>query len=207
MSGSANILAFIDLLFNLLLGITVMMIIAFVMMNPVTTPTIEQRISLMVELEWDPESDSDIDIWMRGPDQSWVGFNNKDGTYMTLERDDRGKASDQVVINGMSTELKQNYEVIRLSQLPIGEYVVNVHNFKATGNAESVKVKISKMDPFEISYSGSVSVSPKQEVTLISFTVANDGNITDLRTDIQIPHVSLFPKITVPSYLPEGVNP
>lgn len=201
MSGTSYIIAFIDVLFNLLLGITMMFIFAFLLINPVAeTGKIDPPIQLMVEMEWNSESMTDIDMWARGYDGEWVGFRRKDGSYYTLERDDRGAINDTIYVNGEAKVIKQNYEVIRFTVLPPGEYYVNVHYFSKQGEPEDVKITVTSMEPFRAVYTGQVTVRPLQEITAVSFVVALDGKITDVRTDVQMPYVStLPPKEEVPA--------
>jgi len=194
-------LAFLDLVFNLLLGITTMFIIAFLMVNPPTQGgKIDPPIKFMVEMVWDSESRVDIDLWVRGKDGDWVGFRRKDGSYFVLERDDRGTQNDTIEINNEPVTIKRNYENIRFTVLPPGEYFVNVHYFSSLGPTEEVEILLTHLDPYSTLFSGKVNLEPHQETTVVSFVVDETGQVVDLRTDIQLPHVTLgADETTLPS--------
>lgn len=57
-------LAFVDLLFNLLVGFTCLFIIAFLMINPISKKgVVEPPVKLMIEMRWDKEVSG---IWTCG---------------------------------------------------------------------------------------------------------------------------------------------
>lgn len=183
----SNNWVFIDLLFNMLVGFTSLFIIAFMLINPIAkNATIDPPVVFIVECTWDDESDRDIDLYVRGPDKKIVFYGKKDGSYMVLERDDLGKHNDTFVINGKTVEINRNYEMITMSQLPPGEYVVNVHYFSANGNPIDVTTTVTSVAPFQRVIERTVQLSTKQEITVASFYVETDGTITDVRTDLQI---------------------
>ena len=56
-------LAFVDLLFNLLVGFTSLFVIAFLLINPIAkSGVIDPPIRLMIEMRWDDSSPRDIDL-------------------------------------------------------------------------------------------------------------------------------------------------
>lgn len=192
MRGQANTLAFIDLLFNLLLGITFMFIMAFLLINPISqTGQVDPPVLLMVELMWEEGSKTDFDLWVRSHDSVWIGYANRDGNYMTLERDDLGETSDTYIVNGQPVTVERNYEVVNFTALPAGEYVVNVHFYSGGPLKEALPeeftVKVTQVSPYKLIHEGSHTLPLKGERTMLSFIVNHDGVITDIRTDIQIP--------------------
>ena len=61
-------LAFIDLLFNLILGFVFLFIISFILINdPVKKEGVEQKAEFMIILSWDAQANKDIDLWIEGP--------------------------------------------------------------------------------------------------------------------------------------------
>lgn len=190
MTSGTMRLAFLDLVFNLLLGITLMFVISFIMINPpAQTGQIDPPISLIVEMEWSEKSLVDIDLWARGKDGDWVGFKRKDGRYFVLERDDRGTSNDVITINGETRIIQRNYEAIRFTLLPPGEYVINVHYFSSKGPAEEIEVNLTRLSPYDHLFTGSVILKPHQQITVVSFVVNEYQQIVDIRTDVQIPHL------------------
>lgn len=192
MRNLSDTLAFIDLLFNLLIGITTMFIISYMLINPpedsgeVTPPVI-----MMITMEWDPESAVDMDLWVRSAAGSWIGFNNRDNGYMSLERDDMGSITDTYTVNGEEVIVKRNYEVINITALPQGEYFVNSH-YWSTAKIEPVDVtiEVQRLNPYDHVFEGTHTLTTDQEHTFLSFIVDAEGRVTDIRTDIQLHWIS-----------------
>jgi hypothetical protein len=182
-------LAFVDLLFNLLVGFTSLFIIAFLMINPVsqtgqTTPPVK----MFVEIEWDSELTQDIDLFVRGPNGNVVYYANKDGGYVVLQRDDLGSANDTYILNGERIVIKRNYEIANFSDLPAGEYVIGVFYFSRLGDPIDVKTTVRSISPHRLVYEGTAqALTPRTERTLLSFVIDKDGKVTDLNTEVQIP--------------------
>lgn len=182
-------LAFVDLLFNLLIGFVTLFVISYLLINPIAkNGTVDPPTVFMVEASWNNQSKTDIDLYVSGPGTETVYFGNKDTAYMTLERDDLGISSDVYTVNGEEKTVERNYEVISFSVLPAGEYVVNIHNYSRRGNAsESVTVTVTSISPYSVVYQTDLTVSLRQELTVASFQVDDQGRVFDLRTDIQKP--------------------
>ncbi len=178
-------LAFIDLLFNLLVGFTSLFVIAFLLINPIAKQgVVDPPVLLMVEIEWDDRSREDIDLYVRGPDRRTVDYGFKDNGYITLKKDDLGLRNDKFVINGVLTEVRRNYEVTTMSVLPDGDYVINIHYF-SKGDSENVRIRVTGIQPFKVYYEGDLDVSTHQEITALVFKVV-DGKLVDIRTDVRV---------------------
>lgn len=182
-------LAFVDLLFNLLVGFTSLFIIAFLMINPISkTGEVTPPVKMYVEIEWDKDTNKDIDLLVRGPNGVTVYYSKRDGQYMTLERDDLGGSSDTYVINGKTVTVRRNYEVINFTDLPPGEYVVAVFYFSMKGEPIDVKAGVRTISPHRVVYEGVVSqLTPRKERTVLSFVVDHKGRVVDLNTELSIP--------------------
>jgi len=193
MRNVASLFAFIDMLFNFLLGFTSLLILSFLIINPPgDVGKIDPPVKLMATIEWDDESLADIDIWVRGYDEEWVGFTNKDGSYVSLERDDRGQRTDIITVNGEDQIIMRNFEIMNFTELPAGEYFFNIHHYSNGGDLESpdveVKVTVTNMDPHELIFQDTTVLSLKEEKTVLSFVVDHEGKISDIRTDVRLPH-------------------
>jgi hypothetical protein len=89
--------------------------------------------NVIVEMNWDKDTDADVDLWVQAPDDVPVGYSNKSGAIFNLVRDDLGKGGDP---NSM------NYEVsYGRGHLP-GEYVVNAMLYRSRDNKFPVPVRI-----------------------------------------------------------------
>ena len=179
-------LAFVDLLFNLLVGFCCLFVIAFLLINPIAKKgVIDPPIKFMIEMSWDDESSNDIDLYVMGPDKVMVFYANKQNGYITLKRDDLGLVNDKYTVNGHTVSVKRNYEIITLTDLPDGDYVINIHHFSSRGGPEEVNVKVTNIEHYGVIFDGKNTVSSKQEKTVIVFQVV-DGKIVNVRNDIQI---------------------
>lgn len=186
---------FLDFIQIIALGFITLFLMAFMLINPIAdTGKIDPVTQIMINVNWDDESAKDIDVWLKGPNGTKVGYRQKDGGYIVLDRDDLGRVNDSYVVNGERQFVSRNMETITINDIVPGEYVLNIHYFGSglTNNGvdkgvELVKVDLIDMHPFKLAYSTEINISYRQEVTVLTFVVNKDGNITDMRTDIYVP--------------------
>lgn len=134
---------------------------------------------LVFEMIWPADCRADIDLWVRSPGGTPVGYSRKSGRVLNLLRDDLGHAFD--VTGGA------NIEVAYARWAADGEYVVNVH---AYGDVSScikplpVHVRVSRRDFTSVNVvSKTVHLTAKgQEITVARFTLKGDvvSNVHDL---------------------------
>ena len=77
--------------------------------------------SVIFELYWSDKIDADLDLWVKGPNDSAVGYSNPSSLVFNLLRDDRGLTADHTPLN---------YEISFTRGIMPGEYQANVHLFK-----------------------------------------------------------------------------
>lgn len=180
-------LAFVDLLFNLLVGFTCLFVIAFLLINPIAkSGLIDPPVKIMVEMDWDDDSLEDMDLYVKGPHGKIVWYGNRENGYITLKRDDLGRENDTYEVNGRKVVIRSNYEITTATDLPDGDYAVNVHYFsdRKEGPIE-VNVKITNIAKFGVVFEGRVTLNTRQERTVVVFRVV-DGEVVDMRNDVQI---------------------
>ncbi len=181
-------LAFVDLLFNLLVGFTSLFVIAFLLINPIAkNGIVDPPIRFMVEMTWNDESGNDMDLYFRGPTGNTVSYSNKENGYITLKRDDIGHQTDTYTVNGRTVVTYRNYEIITTTALPDGDYVLTVHFFskRSSNYEEDVKIRVTNLQPYDIVYEGSLNLGLRQEKTVLVFRVEN-GKIVDKRSDVEV---------------------
>jgi len=182
-NGSGNQLAFNDMLFNVLLGFVVLFVIAFLLINPITKKQdIPAKSEFMIIMEWDDDSESDIDLWTQRENYIPIGFNNKSGMGLNLERDDLGQTNDMIRIDGVLTPIKSNREVLNIRGIVPGNYYINIHAYswrEEEGQTLEVTVIVTDINPsYREIYNIKVILSGKNQVQrLPAFTVTKDGNI------------------------------
>lgn len=114
---------FRDVITLALAGFVVMVVLVLPHINPKAEPTkavADPPGSAIIEVRWPDEIDADLDLWVRAPGETPVGYSNKGGRTFNLLRDDRGHYDDPTLLN---------YEVSYSRGLPAGEYVVNLHYY------------------------------------------------------------------------------
>jgi len=89
--------------------------------------------NVIVEVQWADGLDADVDLWVRAPGDRVVGYSNKAGEYFNLLRDDLGKPLDVTNLN---------YEVAYSRGTPAGDYVVNLHLYRALATALPLNVQV-----------------------------------------------------------------
>jgi hypothetical protein len=133
--------------------------------------------NLIVEVDWPPHLDTDVDLWVQAGENQPVGYSNQSGAVFNLLRDDLGWQND-------STEL--NYEVAYSRGVVPGDYVLNLHLYLDRSDAAevpvnvSVKMKRGKKGKARELFSKRVVLRHKgEEKTVFRFRVDDDGNVPD----------------------------
>ncbi len=89
--------------------------------------------NVVIEAQWPDKLDADVDLWVEAPGDRPVGYSNKSGQIFSLLRDDLGKSQDITDFN---------YEIAYSRGMPPGEYVVNVHLYRAINASSPIQVKL-----------------------------------------------------------------
>lgn len=179
---SANI-GFTDILFNVLLGFVFLFIIAFILINPPTKKNdVPAKAEIMVIMEWDGESNDDIDMWLLPGDNDPVSFKKKNIGFWHLDRDDLGQQNDLTKIDGQMVVLKSNREIVTMRGIQPGDVAVNVHVYtKRDKGPTKFTVTLMDVNPYReyFVYEG-VAETQNQVFTLPSFTVNTMGAVTEV---------------------------
>ena len=78
-------LAFVDLLFNLILGFAFLFIVAFFLINdPTEDKDVEAKVEYMIIMDWDGDRDIDMDLWVQSP-SGLIGFRSPNIGFVNLE--------------------------------------------------------------------------------------------------------------------------
>ena len=181
--------AFTDLLFNIVVGLAFLFLLAFILMNPIAKEKdVEEKSDFIIVMTWDDESGDDIDLWVRDPQSNIVSFRNRGIGFMHLDRDDLGLSNDKVLgPDGKMIYVYRNKEVISLRGYSEGTYLVNVHVYNKKiwkdnkMHRSNVKVELIKLNPYsEVVQAEFVAVGRGQEFTAFHFTLDADGKVIKL---------------------------
>jgi len=184
-------LSFNDVLFNALLGFVVLFVLALLLINPITKKSdIPAKAEIMIIVEWDGEASDDIDTWVQGPLMGApISFQNKHSGSMHLDRDDLGRSSDTMIIDGEKIIIKINREVVTMRGIVKGDYYINIHVYNKSRDSEPTKYTITLLDvnPYKEVYVIQGEVTSRGDIVrLPGFTLNEEGEITDIWTSDKI---------------------
>ena len=202
-------LAFLDLLFNTLLGITFMFILAFVLIEDPTEhkEPIKNKAEFIIQLDWDGHSPHDIDLWYSGPKNTLISYTSRQTDVAHLDRDDLGHVGDTSIGNngpansedpkdltGIAAYNPINHEIITIRQNVQGEHFVSVHWFKDknwSGNKKpfDVTVSVYKLNPYKAIAERVVTLKKEgHEYSVVKFVTDKKGRVLEVQQD---PDVSI----------------
>lgn len=177
---------FTDMLFNVLLVLSLLFAMALVFINP---PAKDGNVTLKAEfiitVTWPDNDPNDIDTWVEDGAGRLCWFKARDEGLMHLDRDDRGELNDRITIDGRDVVNPLNQEVVTLRGVEAGEYTVNVHYYKSENQKPvTVTVQIVKINPkAEVAFYGQVLLDRQgQEKTAVRFTMGAGGQVSDVNT-------------------------
>lgn len=172
---------FTDLLFNTLLGFTLLFFISIIFMNPIAKlGNITYKAEYIITVSWPEDQPDDIDLWVQNPYQETVSYLRKEAGWLHLDRDDRGDLNDTVMINGEAVVHPINQEVVTIRGIISGEYIVNLHYYESLSNQPvRASVKIEKVNPLLrlVFIDQLVLDKVDDEKTVLRFELDGEGNI------------------------------
>jgi len=175
---------FTDLLFNVLLGFTLLFFISIIFMNPIAKlGNINYKAEYIITVSWPEDQPDDIDLWVQDPYQETVSYLRKEAGWLNLDRDDRGDLNDTVMINGKKVVHPINQEVVTIRGIISGEYIVNLHYYESqTSKPVKAVIKIEKVNPvLRLVYiDQQVLQKVDDEKTILRFELDGNGEITGM---------------------------
>ncbi len=201
--------AFIDLLFNIIVGVAFLFLIAFILINPVSKKhDVESKADFLIILNWDDKSNDDIDLWMRDPIGNIMSFKSKDVGFMHLDRDDLGARNDKVTMpDGTVKYITLNREIAALRGTLEGWYIVNLHVYRKNKMVDpedgvskfiptTTTVELIQVNPYRIKIMHELVLEKQgQEFTLFAFRLSDTGEVMETKKE-DIPFVSLLKYVT-----------
>lgn len=202
-------IAFIDMLFNILVGFVFLFIIAFILINPKEKKEdIKSKAEFIITLEWPDTDKHDVDLWVMDPTGEQIGFRNKQGSLSHLDRDDLGDANDKVKINGKIVDIKGNKEMVSVRGLIPGDYYISVHLYRRNDDSTTIKsfpvrVEVIKLNPFKMVYTEITLLKENgQFYNFPNFTVDENGNVISVNKTM----ITAIPELMI-KQVPSSIIP
>ena len=178
---------FTDLLFNALLGFTLLFFVTIALINPhKKAGVIDPKAEFIISATWPENLSDDVDLWVEDPHGEIVSYLQRDAGWMHLDRDDRGEINDKVIIDGSEVIYPINQEIVTIRGTIPGEYTVNLYYYQAgqVDHAEGVPVtlKVERVNPeFRLVFVEQVMLDAVDtERTVVRFTVTVDRELVDV---------------------------
>lgn len=175
---------FTDLLFNTLLGFSLLFFISIIFMNPIAKlGNVNFKAEYIITVTWPDDQPDDLDIWVQDPNQNLLSYRESNVGWLHLDRDDQGDVNDTVMINGVETVYPINQEVVTIRGIVSGEYIVNLQYYKSsTQKPVTATIKIEKVNPsLKMVFVDKVTLDNEDdEITVIRFTLDANGEVKDM---------------------------
>lgn len=175
---------FTDLLFNTLLGFSLLFFISIIFMNPIARMgNVNFKAEYIITVTWPDNQPDDLDIWVQDPNQNLLSYRNSDVGWLHLDRDDQGDLNDTIVIDGVETVYPINQEVVTIRGIVSGEYIVNLQYYKSvTMTPVTGTVKIEKVNPsLKVVFVDKVTLQREDdETTVLRFVLDANGEVASI---------------------------
>jgi len=168
---------FRDMIMLALMGFVTIVILIIPHINPVAKPVQKEQApgNVIVEIRWPDELNTDVDLWVQGPNDRPVGYARQSGRMFNLLRDDLGHRRDASNLN---------YEISYSRGVLPGEYTVNVHLFSNVARVYPVpvtvvvSVKTNPDEPARQILTSKVTLTyVNQEITVFRFRLNREGSL------------------------------
>ena len=185
-SDDGTFVPFTDILFNALLGLAVMVFMAFALINPeAKTGIVDLKAEFIITVQWPDGHADDVDTYVEDPSGGLVWYHSREAGFMVLDRDDRGNYRDTLTVNGQTFQNALNQETVTIRKIIPGEYVVNIYHYIANSTDKvPVRVKVEKVNPrLQVIFYDTLNLDHKgHELTAVRFTMDADGAVGNVNT-------------------------
>ena len=179
-----NNTSFLDLLFNLLIGVMLLFIISFLMVNErkkQEDTNLKTKAEYVITVTWEDGNPDDVDTWLEDPTGKKLSFKNKNIISAHLDRDDRGTKADKITLpDGREVEYIHNQELTTIRGIVEGEWTLNLHMYhKVFSPPTVVEVKMDKLNPsVKTVLMEKISLGKHwEQKTVARFVMSEQGNV------------------------------
>jgi hypothetical protein len=135
----------------------------------------------IIELTWEDNSNSDIDLWVQDPTGAITYFAHKDSQIVTLDRDDLGINNTVTLQDGTTITNPLRREIANIRRIIPGTFTVNVMCYNnRNGDPVKAHVTIRRLNPYsEVTDKVVEVVANGDEETILNFDMDDRGNISN----------------------------
>lgn len=175
---------FTDLLFNALLGFTMLFMVTIMFVNPIARlGSANLKAEYIITLSWPHDVADDIDVWVEDPHGEVVSYLQKDAGWLHLDRDDRGEINDTIMVDGRQVVYPINQEVVTIRGIISGEYIVNAYFYEARSRQPiEVSLTVDKVNPTlkTVFFDKVILHRQDMEHTFVRFKLDGKGELLEL---------------------------
>jgi hypothetical protein len=169
---------------DLLLCVLSVVIVA-VAPNKARVDGVKPKAEFLITADWPVALDSDVDLWVVGPDKKPVFYGAREAGCVSLDRDSLGRSTAEITLaDGSTAQSESNKETTTIRCIAPGRYDVGVNLYSdrelAKGAAKiPVRVEITGLNPRVTTlFAGDVALDQVgQTINVASFDLAPDGQI------------------------------
>jgi hypothetical protein len=146
---------------------------------------VKPKAEFLITADWKVELDSDVDLWLVGPEKKPIFYGSREVGCASLDRDSLGFSTSVITLaDGSVAQAESNKETTTLRCIEPGRYDVGVNLYSdrelAKGaNSIPVRVEITGLNPQVTTlFAGNVVLDQvEQTINVVSFDLSRDGKI------------------------------
>jgi hypothetical protein len=147
---------------------------------------VKPKAEFLITADWPVALDSDVDLWLVGPDKKPVFYGAREAACASLDRDSLGFSTSQITLaDGSTAQSESNKETTTIRCIAPGHYDVGVNLYSdrelAKGKASiPVRVEITGLNPQVTTvFAKDVALDQVgQTINVVSFDLRLDGQLT-----------------------------
>jgi hypothetical protein len=147
---------------------------------------VKPKAEFLITADWKVELDSDVDLWIVGPDKKPIFYGAREAGCISLDRDSLGRSTAEITLaDGSLAQSESNKETATIRCLAPGHYDVGVNLYSdrelAKGAASiPVRVEVTGLNPqVKTLFAKDIALDQVgQTINVASFDLAADGKIT-----------------------------
>src|SRR3984885_1338183 len=146
---------------------------------------VKPKAEFLITADWPVALDSDVDLWLVGPDKKPVFYGAREAACASLDRDSLGYSTSQITLaDGSQAQSESNKETATIRGIAPGHYDVGVNLYSDRELAKGatsipVRVELTGLNPQVTTlFAKDVALdSVGQTINVASFDLSPDGKI------------------------------